>query len=210
MIEMEKRTYRLTGFTPILGSSPANPAVRTAYLASKSADPAHIGPEEEEYIAGDEEDKMTVFLRNPKDGALMLLDYQVLGFIKAALEALSAQNGVKQPRSKADRYIFVSPRRIPICRADGSIITDEDDVYERPLRAQTMRGERVTLAASECIYDPWTIRVTITLLPNSASKSSKNITFEDIEQALDYGALRGLSQFRTGGYGRFTWERVDA
>ena len=49
----------------------------------------------------------------------------------------------------------------------------------------------------------------MSLLPNNGSKVSSNITFDDIELALDYGELRGIGQFRNGGYGRFTWERVD-
>lgn len=209
MVELEKRTYRLTGFTPILGSSPADPNVRTTYLASKAPDTVAAAEEEAQYLLGREEDKMTVFLRNPKSGALMLLDYQVLGFIKGSLESLTAQTGIKAPRGKVDRYVFVSPRRIDIRRADGSIVLDEDEVYERPLRAMTMRGERVSLAASEEIMDPWQITFTVSLLPNERSKVSAGIKWEDIERALDYGELRGLGQFRNGGYGRFTWERVD-
>ena len=105
--------------------------------------------------------------------------------------------------------MFVSPRRIDIRRADGSLIREEDEVYERPLRAMTMKGERVSLAASEQIHDPWQITFTVSLLPNERSKVSASIKWEDIERALDYGELRGLGQFRNGGYGRFTWERVD-
>ena len=50
MVEMEKRTYRLTGFTPILGSSPADPYVRTNYIASKAPDPVATAEEEREYL----------------------------------------------------------------------------------------------------------------------------------------------------------------
>ena len=82
MVEMEKRTYRLTGFTPMLGSSPADPYVRTNYIASKAPDPVATAEEEREYLLEREENKITVLLRNPKRGALMLLDYQVMGFIK--------------------------------------------------------------------------------------------------------------------------------
>ena len=86
MVEMEKRTYRLTGFTPMLGSSPADPYVRTNYIASKAPDPVATAEEEREYLLEREENKITVFWRNPKSGALMLLDYQVMGFIKGSLE----------------------------------------------------------------------------------------------------------------------------
>lgn len=208
MIQMEKRTYELKGFTPIMGSSPANPAVRTQYIASKAPDPVRAGDEEAGYTPDMEDKGLTVFLRDPSSGALMLLDYQVRGFIKSALSSLKALNGIKQARAKVDKYLFASPRRIPILK-DGQPVTEEDEVIERPLRAMTMQGERVTLVGSEAIYDPWTIRVTLTLLPNEASKASAKLTWEDVERALDYGELSGLGQFHNGGYGRFTWERVD-
>ena len=39
---IEERTYHIMGTTSILGSSPANPAVRSAYLASKAKDPTGL------------------------------------------------------------------------------------------------------------------------------------------------------------------------
>ena len=227
MIQMETRTYRLTGFTPILGSRPASYELYTQFLMQKEmkerakkfksmskneidAQTQRTIEEEAQYMRDMEQDKMTVFMANDEcGGGLMLLDYQLQGFIKGSLEALTAQTGIKAPRGKVDKYVFVSPRRIDIRRADGSLIREEDEVYERPLRAMTMKGERVSLAASEQIHDPWQITFTVSLLPNERSKVSASIKWEDIERALDYGELRGLGQFRNGGYGRFTWERVD-
>ena len=86
---------------------------------------------------------------------------------------------------------------------------EEDEVLERPLRAMTMKGERVTLAGSEEIYDPWTIRIELTLIPNEGSKTSRALTWQDVEDALDFGEYMGLGQFYNGGYGRFTWKRVE-
>lgn len=236
-VRMETRTYRLTGFTPILGSSPANPDVRTKYIAEKEAklnlksmseehrrakteeERERIrkkAEEEASYLREGEDDKITVFMKNPRTGSNMLLDYQVKGLFKGSLEALVTQTGIKAPRAKADRYLFVSPRRIDICDAEGKPIreisehnTTLEEILERPLRAMTMQGERVALAASEQIEDPWTITFSVTLLPNDGSKVSAGIKWEDVERALDYGELRGLGQFRNGGYGRFTWERID-
>lgn len=245
MVEMEKRTYRLTGFTPILGSSPANSEVRTRYILEKEskmnlknlneeqkkaktqAERERIqkkAEEEASFLREGEDDKITVFMSNPKTGSIMLLDYQVKGFIKGSLESLTAQTGIKAPRGKADKYVFVSPRYIEICdrfgnpvksisehntREASSNTINSDEIFERPLRAMTMKGERVSLAASEQILDPWQITFTVSLLPNERSKVSASIKWEDIERALDYGEMRGLGQFRNGGYGRFTWERVD-
>ena len=78
--------------------------------------------------------------------------------------------------------------------------------FSPPLRAQTMQGPRVTLAASEQIDDPWTIEFTVKLIGNPGTRTSAPITWEAIETALDYGSICGaLGQWRNGGYGRFTW-----
>ena len=72
-------------------------------------------------------------------------------------------------------------------------------------------GDRVALTASELIEDPWQIEVELTLLPNPEARTdggSKAITFAVIEQALSLGRMKGLGQWRNGGYGRFTCERV--
>lgn len=204
---MENRKYRLTGTTPLLGSQPASRTLRTEYIATKAPSPAEV--EEEDNLLGDAEERgLTVFLRDDYDNSLIMLDYMLRGYLKGALEGLVAQTEVKQPRSKIDRYVFTGPRRIQIMR-EGELIIDEDDQLERPLRAETMRGPRVSLAASEMIDLPWSVEVVITLLPNPASKSSAAVTWETIETALDYGQFQGLGQWRNGGYGRFTWERVD-
>ena len=42
-----------------------------------------------------------------------------------------------------------------------------------------------------------------------ASKSSSALTWENVEDALEYGQYQGLGQWRTGGNGTFTWERID-
>lgn len=207
-LEMTNRRYKLTGITPLLGSQPASRALRTEFIASKAPSPADV--EEEDNMLGDIEERgLTVFLRDDNNDSLIMLDYMLRGYIKGALEGLVEQTGIKQPRSKVDRYVFTGPRRIPILR-DGEEIIDEDDQLERPLRAETMRGPRVSLAASEMIDLPWSVELVVTLLPNPASKSSAPVTWEAIETALDYGQYQGLGQWRNGGYGRFTWERVDA
>lgn len=208
MIDCEKRTYELTGTTPLLGSSPASPNIRTQFIASKAPSPADIEEEEERYVPEIDDKGLTVFLRDPKTGALMFIDYQIRGFFKAAIKNLNKQNGIKQSRAKVDRYLFVGPRVIKIMK-DGEPVLEEDEVLERPLRAMTMKGERVTLAGSEEIYDPWTIRIELTLIPNEGSKTSRALTWQDVEDALDFGQLMGIGQFYNGGYGRFTWKRVD-
>lgn len=203
----EKRRYRLYGLEPILGSQPASKELRTQFIASKAPSAAMV-EEEDNLLGGIEEKGLTVFLRDDEDDKLIMLDYMIRGFFKGSLEALVAHTNIKMPRSKVDRYLFVGPRKVAITR-DGKPIYDEDGQLERPLRAETMKGPRVSLAASEQIELPWEIEIDVELLPNPTSKASDAITWDDIELALDYGELQGLGQWRTGGNGRFTWERID-
>ena len=203
----ETRKYRLTGIEPMLGSQPASRALRTEFIASKAPSPADVA-EEDNLLGSEEERGLTVFLRDDETDQLIMLDYMVRGYFKGTLEALIAQTGIKMPRSKVDKYLFVGPRRIQIMR-DGKPIYEEDDQIERPLRADTMRGPRVSLAASESIDAGWTVDIEVTLMPNPESKASKAVTWDAVEMALDYGRFQGLGQWRTGGNGRFVWERID-
>ena len=206
MLQFEERKYRLSGITPLLGSQPANPDVRAAYIASKA--PTEWQRAEENDMLPDDERGVTVFLRRLGDDALSMMDYVLVGYLKSACKSLSAQNGIQQAESKVGTYVFVEPRTIPILR-NGEPVIEEDSVLERPLRAQTMQGPRVALASSEQVDDPWTLEFSIRLLINEGTAKSKPVTWEAIEDALDYGRLKGLGQWRNGGYGRFTWERVD-
>ena len=104
-------------------------------------------------------------------------------------------NKVKAYKKEIDGLIFVSPRQIVFDNA-------EMDICQRPLRAQTMQGERVALAMSEEIKAGATIVVTFSYYLDSQEKL--------IREWLDYGQLRGIGQWRNSGKGRFTWEEVAA
>jgi hypothetical protein len=205
----ESRTYLLTGAEPILGSNPADPKVRETYIESKK--PAVQTENESELTpeAVSENYGLTVFLRHPETNTPMLFDYTVRGFLKEALLTLSPQLGLVAAKSKVDKYLFVSPRHIPLCGVSGGRILTPDGVYERPLRAMTMQGPRVTLTGSE-IINQWQITATFTLLDNSGNKGKgAALDWNAVENALDYGRYQGLGQFRNGGFGRFTWKRID-
>ena len=185
--------------------------MRTAYIASKGVKEGVDVSDEERMAAAsaEQESGITVFLGDPDaDDALSLMDYMVKGFFKEGINALEAELNVKQAASKVDKYLFVEPRVIHIER-HGAPILQEDMVLERPLRAKTMQGERVTLTASERINDPWEISFTVTLVENNGTSKSASVKWEAVEAALDYGRLKGLGQWRNGGWGRFNWERID-
>lgn len=94
-----------------------------------------------------------------------------------------------------DGLIFVSPRMIPIC------FSGEMSECQRPLRAQTAQGERVSLANSEQIPAGSTCEFEVLCMDDSHEKA--------VREWLDYGVLRGIGQWRNSGKGRFTYEVLD-
>ena len=207
-LNTESRVYRLTGLTPILGSLPAIKELRTEYI-SRNAPTKEIADEEAASAFDVNERGLTVFSRDKRD-QLCVMAYQIKGFFKAALYALSGQFNIAAYKSKVDLMLFVEPRYIPLIR-EGKPIMAEDDILERPLRSSGPKGDRVSLAASEQIDDPWSIEIEISLLPPKKSDKAKGdpLTWDVIEAALDYGAYHGLGQWRNADYGRFLWERVE-
>lgn len=189
---------KITFIEPILGTWPANPDVARDFIASKSPDAATI----EEEIAATSVDEvvekgMTIFPRN--ENGPVIYDYQIKGFFKDACGMLARVKGTESSKIKAykkiiDGLIFPAPRMIPIC------VNGEIGNCQRPLRAQTAQGERVSLANSEEIPAGSTAEFEINLL----DKSHENLVLE----WLEYGQLRGLGQWRNSGKGRFTFERL--
>lgn len=202
----ETKSYRLTGKTSILGSQPGDPQVRTNFLASKA--PTQEQGNMETSILPENDKGCTVFLRDPENGGgLCLMDYTLVGFFKGAAKANMAVNGIKSVGSNVGTYVFTAPRVIPNLR-NGQIVKAPDRILERSLRAETMQGPHTSLAASEVINVPWTIEFQVTLLLNEGTSRSKAVTWGALEDVLDYGALKGLGQWRNGGYGRFIWEEM--
>ena len=212
---MEKLHVKVTFTEPILGTAPNNEEIYRDFIGSKAPDAASI-EDEVAAVGADEvaENKMTVFPRN-EDGKPILWDYQVRGFCKDACSMLSrltvkeidpetgkAKKTVKNESGKMtafkkiiDGLIFVEPRMIPLV-FDGSV-----GICQRPLRAQTMQGERVALTMSEEIPAGATAEFTVLCLDPNHIKA--------VKEWLDYGSLRGIGQWRNSGKGRFTWEELE-
>ena len=199
------QSYKLTGLTRILGAQAANPDIHSEYIASKAATYAKAEEETDKLPEGFEKKGVTVFLRD--DGALCLADYVVKGFLKEALNALKSQIGIVAPASKVDNFVLITPAYLKFTKA-GVPVTESDGQLERPLRAMTMQGPRVSVAASEKIDAGWELTFNLTLLENPSSPKSKALTFDVIEEALGYGSFKGLGQWRNGQNGRFVWEKI--
>jgi hypothetical protein len=192
----------------MLGTASANPDVHSEFIASKSADADKIKEELESLPADDLIEKsITVFPRD-ENGAPILYDYQFKGFLKETLGILLdfVESDCKIGKAKLSRWTFkkivdnavmVSPRKIALDMPEGGEVTH----CTRPLRAETMRGERVALATSEEIPAGTTFECEITALDKHLDGL--------IVKCLDNGANKGIGQWRNSGKGRFVWEVVE-
>ena len=198
---MKELKVRLTFTEDLLGTASANPEIHEEFIASKAPKPETAA---EEVAAIDVEaaieKAMTVFPRMT-DGTPFIYDYQIRGFFKEACGALKNVNGklsskIKAHKKKVDNHIFVEPRQIPLDMHGQKI-----DRCQRPLRAGTPQGERVTLANSEVAPEGTTIEFKVICLIDE--------DVEAVKEWLEYGALKGLGQWRNSGKGRMCWEELD-
>lgn len=196
----KRMKVRVTFEDELLGTKPANPDVYGDYIASKAPDAKTMAEEIEAFGVEEVAEKgTTVFLRNA-DGDLYLEDYTIKGFFKDSCAALKKVSGtvsskVKAYKKEIDGLVFVKPREIVI-HTSGDI-----GYCQRPLRASTPMGERVSLAKSECIPAGSWIEFEISCLTDTM--------YDLVVELLDYGALRGMGQWRNSGKGRFSWEWLE-
>jgi hypothetical protein len=173
--------------TEMLGTVAQDQEIYKTYIESKKPE----GIDEQEYLTVEkiEEKGWTGFHKD--ENGLFIYEYMIKGFLKSAGNVLKDIVKIKALRSKIDDYVFIKPRKIYLGqdKADG--------VVERPLRAMTMQGPRVTLARSDYINAGKELEFEIILIPH------KEITEDKILTLLKHGELMGLGQFRNGGYGRF-------
>lgn len=197
---MKQIKVRVTFFEELLGTASNDPEIHKTFIAGNAPD----APSREEEVAAlgvDEvvEKSMTVFPRD-KDGQPIMWDYQIKGFFKDTCGMLrkvpkTLSSKIKAYKKEIDGLVFVDERRIPI-HFEGEIGS-----CQRPLRAQTAQGERVSLANSETIPEGASIEFTVTCLVDSY--------VDVVREWLDYGRLRGMGQWRNSGKGRFTWEELS-
>lgn len=203
----------LTLSEDLLGSAPKNREIYKDYIATK-ATPEQT--EEEVVMIEDAEERGWTGFRADESG-LLLLDYQIRGFFKEQADALresgylcvrNARDDGKPMggvRGKIDRHLFVAPRRIYIRdAATGAPLTKPDGVVERPLRAQTAQGPRVSLARSDMVRAGRALQFRV------ATTWPEVFTEELIRQLLSRGEFMGLGQWRNASHGRFTFMLVRA
>lgn len=196
---MNRYKIILTFTQPILGTIPKDPEVYAGYIASKAALTDEALAEELASVEKVEEKGWTGF--HKVNGQPVIYDYVLKGFFKDACGMLRRVPGTRSEKLTAhkkiiDGLVFVEPRQIPL-NYNGKGL----GVLERPLRAQTAQGERVTLARSDTCPVGTTMEFTVEILGGLDEKT--------LREWLDYGRKRGLGQWRNGGYGSFTYEMEE-
>lgn len=186
---MEQYAYVIKTETEMLGTVAKDPEVYRTYIESKK--PELLNGEDEYLTVEKVEEKGWTGFHKDENG-LFIYEYMIKGFLKHAGNIMKDVVKVKALRSKIDDFLFISPRRISLGQ------NDPDGYIERPLRAMTMQGPRVTLARSDYIKEGKEISFTITLVKH------KELNIELVDSLLEYGKLSGIGQFRNGGYGRFS------
>lgn len=197
---MEQMKIRITFTEPVLGTLPSEKDIYDKFIASKAPTAEQKSEEVDGFEVPEVDSKGKTVFPRLEDGTPYIYDYQFKGFFKDTIGGLRKVPGTESSKIKAykkevDKLIFVEPRRIPIVNYEPI------GECQRPLRAQTMQGERVTLACSEEIPAGATMELTIIFF-NAAQKDL-------ITECLDYGRFSGLGQWRNSGKGRFVWEDIS-
>jgi hypothetical protein len=192
---------RITLTEELLGTKAANKDVFADFIASKAPD-GDKRKEELDTAEHREEAGTTIFHRDAT-GTPILWDYQIKGFFKDACGSLrnaddTRSKELKAYKTKIDGLIFVGPRMIPVALPEGATV----GLCERPLRADTAQGPRVSLARSETLPAGSVIEFEVTCLNKTLLAT--------VREWLDYGAMRGIGQWRNSGKGRFTWEELTS
>lgn len=201
---MKTKHYKATFTEGLLATKPNDEKVHETYIAAKR----------EEGIAADELDAeartlaeidrlekgCTVFHRTA-DGTPMVWDYQIKGFLKDAIKALrrdpdSACAKLKNYKGVIDGSVFVKPRQIPLVLPDGETL----GTCQRPLRAQTMQGERVALAQSEEAPAGTVITFEVLTLAPGLDKA--------LDECWEYAQLRFMGAWRNSGKGTAIVEEI--
>ncbi|MBA2705847.1 MAG: hypothetical protein H0U60_18580 [Blastocatellia bacterium] len=195
---MEKTHYKLkvTMTEPLLGTQTVKD-VAIEYLQSKARDLGIDVSDEQETLPEMLERGTTVF--HKLDDKPIYYDYHVRGFLKESGRLQNGARGVKNLRNKIDNMVFIRPRRIALHVPSDATV----EYLERPLRAETAQGPRVALARSEMLPLGTWFECEVEVLGSTIGEDL-------LRDLLDYGAYKGMGQWRNASYGRFTYELEKA
>jgi hypothetical protein len=191
---MKDLRIRLTFLEPMLGTVPKDKQVYSTYIASK-AEP-EISEGEVETVPVSEEKNWTGF---HEDDGPFIYNYMIKGHFKAQCSALrksskSASSKLSAHLKVINQLVFIFPRKIYLNLNGGEL-----GVLERPLRAATAKGERITVTRSDTCPAGSSIEFDVKLFDGGATK-------KQVFEWLDHGQFYGLGQWRNAGYGSYSYE----
>ena len=203
-MSLKKDVYDLTiKFTSeVLGSQPGRDDPASNFIRDKAREEhpeLKIPPEEVESLPTEINKGTTGFFRSPNGKKLIFKSYQIKGMLKEAASQLNGIDDIKNFRSKIESTVFVGPVDIPV---EGIRVKDIG-ILERPLRAMTAQGPRVTLARSEKMPAGGTLKCKLTVyqLPKFSAGE------RDLRNILDFSQRLGLGQWRNSNvYGQFDYK----
>ena len=211
-VAQTKYHVRIEFLEAILGTVGKDPEVYTTYVQSKQVEAAAktditvtedmLSEEADTIPEGDglEQKGWTGF--STDEHGPFLYDYMIKGFFKEVCGSLrrvpkTKSAGIRAYKKIIDGLVFVEQRRLYLQFPDGEIPA-KLDVLERPLRAQTMQGERVALARSDTAPAGTAIEFDLVIMGDEPDEAT-------LREWFDYGKFKGLGQWRNARYGSFVY-----
>lgn len=192
----------------MLGTVPKDPDTYEKFIASKAAE-AEASQVAEELdtvpLPADDTRGWTGF--HEKDGKPFIYSYMLKGFFKEAMGMMkkvpgSACSKISAHKKFVDGLLFIQEREIYFFHPNGSpVLSSELIAVSRSLRAQTVKGERITIVKSDQIPEGSEFSFTVKILGGISKKIMKEL--------FDYAELRALGQWRNAGYGTFTVVAIE-
>src|SRR6266487_4961711 len=226
-MKTDRLAIRVTFTEPVLGSASGNPQIHEEFIAAKAAKDAGprkddavthaaeevkaVTPLTEEQIEEQIEAKSTIFPVDKK--GLFIWDYAVRGMIKEALRTLIDLGESKiskwQYRRVIDSTLFAYPRKLYLHMPDSnSIWQAPTDTLQRSLRVNTLQGERIALANSQRLPAGTWFEAELELLLPAEKSNPQLLTMKLVKECLDYGKYKGKLQWRSGGFGKFSYREI--
>lgn len=198
---MIRYAVNITLTEPMLATSPQDPAVYEQFIEARRRQDAEERGDEVATLPAERVEELGSSVYHRDEKGLFIFDYKIRGFMKEAAAAVTGKTKLTAYKSKIDKWCFIFPRRIYLANGQG-VIKEPNGTLQRPVRAMTAQGPRVTVKKSEKVDPSIHFTCELHILP----LGEKEITEEMIRGWFDYGAYSGLGEWRTGSYGRFSYE----
>lgn len=187
---------------PILGAVPRDKEIYTNYIASKAEKAESLKEEVKKIGVTEAVDKRTSGFLIDEDGCPLLSNHVIKGFFKEAGRSIRRLPGKEYESQKLSAFIqktetliHIYPRFIRLEVPDD--LKDEITEYQRPCRASTPQGERITLKNSEMLPEGTTAEFEVHLMDVNHEKV--------VREWLEFGRYHGLGEWRNADYGRFEY-----